>query len=53
MNILHIDTSLQKQGSHSRDISKQIIDKIKEDHPTIKVTTRDLGVNPIPHLSEV
>tara|TARA_B100001094_G_scaffold331856_1_gene401638 strand:+ start:777 stop:1382 length:606 start_codon:yes stop_codon:yes gene_type:complete len=52
MHLLHIDTSSQIQGSHSRNLSKKIVNKIICDHPDSKVTIRDVGMHVIPHISE-
>ena len=52
INLLYINTSSKVQGSHSRNISKKVVDKILVDHPNTKITTRDVGTNTIPHISE-
>ncbi len=51
MNILHIDSSILGQGSVSRLLSAEIVARLKADNPAATVTYRDLGAEPVPHLS--
>ncbi|MEM9508791.1 MAG: FMN-dependent NADH-azoreductase [Cyanobacteria bacterium P01_E01_bin.35] len=51
-HILHIDTSPRGERSHSRRISREFIEKWKQQHPNDTVTYRDLGYNPVPHVDE-
>ncbi|MDX8534540.1 NAD(P)H-dependent oxidoreductase [Mesorhizobium sp. VK25A] len=48
MNILHIDVS-PRQESHSRQLSKAIVEKLLEVAPEASITRRDLGTEPLPH----
>jgi FMN-dependent NADH-azoreductase len=48
MNILHIDAS-PRQGSHSRELSAAIVEKLLEVSPGASITRRDLGTEPLPH----
>lgn len=48
MNILHIDCS-PRTASYSRRLSTAIVTRLLADHPTARVTRRDLGRDPIPH----
>ncbi len=48
MNILHIDASPRK-GSHSRELSAEIVAKLLEVAPGASITRRDLGTEPLPH----
>jgi FMN-dependent NADH-azoreductase len=48
MNILHIDAS-PRQGSHSRELSAAIVEKLLEVAPGANITRRDLGTEPLPH----
>ncbi len=51
MNILHIDSSILGQGSVSRLLSAEIVARLQAETPTATVTYRDLGADPVPHLS--
>ncbi|WP_341249107.1 FMN-dependent NADH-azoreductase [Cupriavidus pauculus] len=50
MNILHIDCS-PRPGSHSRQLSAAIVDKLLELAPAARITRRDLGADPLPHAA--
>ncbi|MGO7335614.1 FMN-dependent NADH-azoreductase [Rhizobium leguminosarum] len=47
MNILHIDSS-PRPGSHSRQLSAAIIEKLLEVAPGASIIRRDLGAEPLP-----
>ncbi|TBC19551.1 FMN-dependent NADH-azoreductase [Rhizobium ruizarguesonis] len=47
MNILHIDSS-PRLGSHSRQLSAAIIEKLLEVAPGASIIRRDLGAEPLP-----
>ncbi|WP_341527589.1 FMN-dependent NADH-azoreductase [Nostoc sp. UHCC 0302] len=51
-NILHIDTSPRGERSISRALSYEFITSWKDTHTGDKVTYRDLGHNPVPHVNE-
>jgi len=51
MKLLHVDSSILGAGSVSRTLSAEIVADQQRRHPGLSVTTRDLGVDPIGHLS--
>jgi FMN-dependent NADH-azoreductase len=51
MKILHVDSSILGGHSVSRRLSADIVTRLKAAHPEAVVTYRDLGANPLPHLS--
>ena len=51
MKILHIDSSILGGASVSRQLSAGIVARLKATHPGAEVTYRDIGANPLPHLS--
>ena len=51
MKLLHIDSSILGGNSVSRKVSAGIVEALKADHPDMDVTYRDLGAEPISHLS--
>ena len=51
MKLLHIDSSILGEHSVSRRLSADIVDRLKAAHPGLVETYRDLGNEPIPHLS--
>jgi len=51
-HILHLDTSARGAASHSRRVSKELVDALCQKHPGSTVTYRDLGHQAIPHVSE-
>lgn len=51
MNILHLDSSILGEGSVSRQLSAQIIAKLKATNPLAQVTYHDLAANPLPHVT--
>ncbi|HEV2606453.1 MAG TPA: FMN-dependent NADH-azoreductase [Xanthomonadaceae bacterium] len=50
--LLYINSSIRKQGSISRMISREFVDKWKAAHPQGVVIERDLVTDPTPHLTE-
>ncbi|WP_458098416.1 FMN-dependent NADH-azoreductase [Roseomonas sp. WA12] len=50
MNILHIDCS-PRPGSHSRQLSAAIVEKLLAVAPGATVSRRDLGTEPLPHAT--
>ncbi|GAB2902659.1 FMN-dependent NADH-azoreductase AzoR2 [Paraburkholderia jirisanensis] len=48
MNILHIDCS-PRPGSHSRELSAALVEKLLTFFPGADISRRDLGSEPIPH----
>jgi FMN-dependent NADH-azoreductase len=51
MKILHIDSSILGGASVSRQLSADIVAKLQNGNPGAKVTRRDIGADPVPHLS--
>jgi len=51
MKILHVDSSILGGHSVSRQLSADIVARLKAAHPEAEVTYRDLAANPLPHLS--
>jgi FMN-dependent NADH-azoreductase len=49
-HLLHIDSSIQGEGSVSRRLTARARDAWLAAHPGGTVTYRDLGANPLPHL---
>ncbi len=51
-HILHLDASARAADSHSRRVSQEFLDAWLARHPQDTVTTRDLGHQAIPHVTE-
>ncbi len=51
-HILHLNASARGAASHSRQISGEFIEAWLQAHPGDTVTTRDLGHQSLPHVSE-
>lgn len=51
MKLLHIDTSITGDNSVSRQISKAVVDRLRDNVPGLEVTYRDLTSAPLPHLA--
>ena len=51
MTILHIDTSINGENSASRQLTKSIVEQLKNSQWGEKIVYRDLAANPIPHLT--
>ncbi|MEX3941847.1 FMN-dependent NADH-azoreductase [Paraburkholderia sp. BR10937] len=50
--ILHINSSIRNTGSVSRQLSTEFVSKWKAANPGDVVIERDLGREPVPHLTE-
>jgi FMN-dependent NADH-azoreductase len=50
-HLLHIDSSVQGDGSVSRRLTARAAGRWRATHPDGTVTYRDLGMHPIPHLN--
>ncbi|VEP14576.1 FMN-dependent NADH-azoreductase 2 [Hyella patelloides LEGE 07179] len=50
--LLHIDASPRGDRSHSRRLTREFVEAWKKTHSTATVTYRDIGRNPIPHVTE-
>lgn len=51
MNILHLDSSILGDHSVSRDLSARLVARLTGAAPDARVTYRDIGADPVPHLS--
>jgi FMN-dependent NADH-azoreductase len=51
MIVLHIDSSPRGTDSVSRDLTRQIVDRLTTTERTLEVIRYDLGNQPLPHLS--
>ena len=51
MKLLHLDSSINGDGSASRAISAAIVERLRETQPGVEVTYRDLVAEPLPHLT--
>ena len=51
MNILHIICS-PRLDSYSRHLSNAVVDRLTAARPDARVTTRDLGRNPLAHIDD-
>ncbi|MEO5641429.1 MAG: NAD(P)H-dependent oxidoreductase [Sphingomicrobium sp.] len=51
MNLLHIDSSILGGNSVSRKLSADVVARLTAADPAIKVNYRDIGTDPVPHLS--
>jgi FMN-dependent NADH-azoreductase len=50
--LLHIDASPRGECSHSRRLSGEFVEIWKQFHPHDRITYRDVGRNPVPHVDE-
>lgn len=50
-NLLVINSSAAREGSVSRELVEFAVDRLLQTHPQLNVVRRDLGANPVPHLS--
>jgi FMN-dependent NADH-azoreductase len=51
MNLLHLDSSIQGDGSASRAVSAAVTDRLRAENPAIATVYRDLVAQPLPHLT--
>jgi FMN-dependent NADH-azoreductase len=51
MTLLHVDSSIQGAHSISRQLSAEIVAKLRQVTPDLEITYRDLAAEPVPHLS--
>lgn len=51
MNLLHLDSSILGANSVSRALSAAVVARLRETHPGLTQTYRDLAAHPVPHLS--
>ncbi|ARV57740.1 FMN-dependent NADH-azoreductase [Nostocales cyanobacterium HT-58-2] len=52
-HLLHIDASPRGERSHSRRLTRELVEAWKQAHPTDTVTYRDVGRYPVPHIDEL
>mgnify|MGYP002777065151 FL=1 len=50
--VLHLDASPRGERSHSRRMTRHFVEAWKANHPLDTVVYRDIGRNPIPHVTE-
>lgn len=51
MHLLHLDSSIQSDASVSRIVSAAIVDQLRQSHGELELSYRDLGAQPLPHLT--
>lgn len=51
MKLLHVDSSILGDHSISRQLSAEIVAKLRQVTPDLETTYRDLAAEPVPHLS--
>lgn len=49
--VLSINSSILGDNSQSRQLSKQLLERITKTNPSVKIVERDLAKNPLPHLN--
>ena len=52
MKVLHIDSSIQGAGSASRELTQEIVARLKTARPDAQVSYRDLAAEELPHFSQ-
>src|SRR5256884_6458896 len=52
VKLLHIDSSIQGEGSASRELTREIVARFKAERPDTEVTYLDLAAQELPHLSQ-
>ena len=50
MNILHVDSSALGSASVSRQLTADIVARLRQAHPQAQVVRRDLSATALPHL---
>jgi FMN-dependent NADH-azoreductase len=50
--LLHINSSVRTNGSVSRQLTAEFIDKWQTARPEFRIVERDLASQPVPHISE-
>ncbi|HJU25106.1 MAG TPA: NAD(P)H-dependent oxidoreductase [Rhodanobacteraceae bacterium] len=51
MNLLHIDSSVLGDASASRALSAAITERLRAEHPGLKISYRDLAAQSLPHFT--
>lgn len=49
--LLSINSSILGDNSQSRRLSKQLLERIQKNYPSVKIVERDLVKDPLPHLN--
>src|SRR5215469_3217642 len=52
MEILHIDSSIQGAGSATRELTREIVARLKATRPDAEITYRDLVSQELSHFSQ-
>ena len=52
MKILHIDSSIQGAGSATRELTREIVARLKATRPDAQMTYRDLAAQALSHFSQ-
>ena len=52
MKVLHIDSSVQGAASATRELTREIVARLKAARPEARVTYRDLAAQELPHFSQ-
>jgi FMN-dependent NADH-azoreductase len=52
MNVLHIDSSPRGERSHSRQLTRALVQELTASQPDASVVYRDLGHQPVPPINE-
>ena len=50
--ILVLHTSARREGSASRQYTDQLVQALSDKHSGARIVTRELGIEPLPHLDE-
>jgi FMN-dependent NADH-azoreductase len=53
MKLLHIDSSVLGENSASRSLTAAIVARLRNEHPGIEITHRDLAAQTLPHFTPV
>ena len=50
-NVLCLNCSIQGDSSQSRQLSNKLLERIKKTYSSVKIVSRDLARDPLPHLN--
>ncbi|MEA9602096.1 NAD(P)H-dependent oxidoreductase [Polynucleobacter sp. MG-28-Ekke-A2] len=50
-NVLCLNCSIQGDSSQSRQLSNKLLERIKKTYSSVKIVSRDLVRDPLPHLN--
>ena len=51
MKVLQLDSSILGEASVSRQLSQSVVERLRENNPGVQVVHRDLGKEPLSHLT--